>query len=588
MQSYARQQRRTLLISIVLFAVLAAIIITVGYRSYRNFEAQSRTEAENWLSITENSKLNGLANWRKNLLNYANLIYKNQAFSDSVALYFENEQDAQTKENILQWLQAYQENSELDRVDLLGIQGEIRLSFPEGGYLAPEVTKKIPETVQSGKITFVDFYKDPFSKQVYLNILVPVIDNRSSHHVIGLLSMQVNPQAQLYPYLSEQVTNNIQTQSFLTRQDGDKAVILTPLQFEPDAALNLLAPMNKTENISVKATQGLTGIMEGVDYREVPMIATAQSVPDSPWFLVTHVNTFEVNSPVQDYLFGTIVVTGVIIFYSGLGVVLIWRQREMRYYQSEAEAAEALRKTKQELLLLTSELDNKVQERTEELRIANQELHLLSQQMVDMQEKQIKNLARELHDSIGQNLTAINLNLSLTQQLLPKNSSDEVRARLIDASSLVEEVVTRMRNVIADFLPPMLESYGLSPALSWYCEQFTRRTNIRVQVKNQQGDTRRLAPEAEVGLFRIAQEALNNTAKHAHASHVDIELKNEDEVLLMIISDDGLGFDPHIAFEKSSHWGLAIMRERARSLGASLEIQSVPNQGVKIILRITR
>jgi signal transduction histidine kinase len=109
-----------------------------------------------------------------------------------------------------------------------------------------------------------------------------------------------------------------------------------------------------------------------------------------------------------------------------------------------------------------------------------------------------------------------------------------------------------------------------------------------VQVKNQQGDTRRLAPEAEVGLFRIAQEALNNTAKHAHASHVDIELKNEDEVLLMIISDDGLGFDPHIAFEKSSHWGLAIMRERARSLGASLEIQSAPHQGVKIILRITR
>jgi len=134
----------------------------------------------------------------------------------------------------------------------------------------------------------------------------------------------------------------------------------------------------------------------------------------------------------------------------------------------------------------------------------------------------------------------------------------------------------------------MLEPYGLTPALTWYGEQFTRRTNVQLNVRDLRANTVRLSMQAEVGLFRIAQEALNNIAKHAGATRADIEINDDGEFMRMTISDNGVGFDPPGALVETTHWGIAIMRERARVLGATLEIQSAPNAGTSIILRMAR
>ncbi len=585
MQPYAEQQRRTLIISIALFLLLAATIVFVGYRSYRNFEAQSRVEAEVWLSTVSNAKLSGLGNWRDNLLNYANFIYQNQAFSDSVAEYFDNPQNINARGRVLDWLDAYKKNSEFNGVFLLDKQGNINLSTPANIFdLDAAVLEKIPQSATSGEIIFVDFYRSKLDKQVYLAVLVPVIEQKQ---VIGFLLLRVDPTMRLYPLLAQQVTQGMQAQSFLVRYEKNKATLLSPLKFMPDAALNLRLTAGESENLAAKAVLGNTGIIEGVDYRDVAMLADIQPVPDSSWILVTHTEMVSVYAPVNENFGRTVIVTGTIILYLGLGAVLIWRQRQLNYYQSEAEAAEILRKTKEELLILTRELDDKVRERTAELQDVNQQLRALSQQMVDMQEQQIKSLARELHDSIGQNLTAININLSVALQLLPKKSSEKIRARLTDTSHLVEETVARMRNVIADFLPPMLERYGLSPALSWYGEQFAARTNIGVQVNDRRKDAARFSPEVEIGLFRIIQEAMNNIAKHSHASLVVIEIRDEENMTLTI-SDNGIGFEPQVVFAKPAHWGFAIMRERARALDADLDIQSASGKGVTITLRILK
>jgi len=208
--------------------------------------------------------------------------------------------------------------------------------------------------------------------------------------------------------------------------------------------------------------------------------------------------------------------------------------------------------------------------------------------MADMHEKQIRDLARELHDGVGQNLTAINLNLTLVRETLPADYPAAIKSRLADTGQLVEETVARMRNVMADFLPPMLEHYGLTPALTWYGEQFAQRTGMQINVRDLRADAARLPPQVEVGLFRIAQEALNNVAKYARASQAEIELSDDDEFMRMTLTDDGVGFDPQTVFADTTHWGLAIMRERARALDATLEIQSAPDAGTKIILRMAR
>jgi two-component sensor histidine kinase len=610
MKQYAEKQRRTLIISILLFLLLAMTIMAVGYRSYHNFEMRSRAQAESWLSTIETSKINGLADWRNDILKYANFTYNNQSFSDSVSLYLKDTRNAKAKDHVLDWLKAYQKNDEFDRIYLLNTQGARTLSVPGGIFPpAPAIKQKIPAALQSKQATFVDFYRDEHDRHIYLALLIPIIDDHDSQLVIGFLVLRVNPQARLYPDLARQIANDAPTQSFLVRREGHDAVYLNPLRFKSDAAFNLRIPMEQKDSLAVKATLGQTGIMDGVDYRGVEMIAVAQPVPDSPWVLVTHMVTSEVYAPVNENFGRTVIVTGTIIFYSGLGMVLIWRQRQLKYYQSEAEAAEVLRKTEDELRLLMRELDNKVRERTAELQTVNQklleekqraellvedirenreQLRALSRQMVDLQEIQIKALARELHDRVGQNLTAININLSLLQQLLPENYPESIKSRLTDTSQIVAETVMRMRNIMADFLPPMLESYGLAPTLSWYGEQFTKRTNIPVNVNDYRESAARLQPETEVGLFRIVQEALNNVAKYAHAAQVEIEMKDDGDHILMTITDNGVVFDPQVIFAKPAHWGFAIMRERARALDVSFDIQSAPDKGVKILLRIKR
>lgn len=218
---------------------------------------------------------------------------------------------------------------------------------------------------------------------------------------------------------------------------------------------------------------------------------------------------------------------------------------------------------------------------------SRQKLRGLSQRLVKMQEDQFHRLGQELHDHIGQDLTAIHINLSMIENMLPTDIPETVRIRLADSNRLVAESVAHMRNVVSDFLPPMLERYGLTAALLWYTEKFTTRTSIPIKVNDYNLKDLRLLRAVELGLFRIVQEALNNVVEHAHATHVEIELKDEGGSILIALTDNGVGFYPSavLAEQDDERWGLFIMRERARSIGASFNIKSAPGKGTKVILR---
>jgi len=568
MTQYAEQQRRTLIFVVLFFVFLTAAIVAVGYKSYRNFEAQSRADTERWLSAAANAKADAVTAWQNDLLDYAGFVYKNQAFASIAAAYLQNTQDIEARALVLDELQAYQRRDEIDGIELLNPQGENLLSNPaEVSAPAPAILQKIPEALQTKEIAFVDFYRSAESERVHLAVLVPVVN---ADRVVGFVALRVDPQARLYPALAREIADVPAMQTYLARREGNSAVILSPLLFNPEAALNLRIPMEQTETLQVKAALGQTGIVEGADGYGIARIADVRAAPQG-WILVTQTSVAGMYDSIRVYFGRTVIVTGTVVFYTGLGLALFWRQQLLKRYQAESKAAQQR----------AAELDLRVRERTAELSA-------LSQQMADMHEKQIQDLARELHDGVGQNLTAINLNLTLLRELLPADTPAAAKSRLADTSQLVEETVARMRNVMADFLPPMLEHYGLTPALVWYGEQFAQRTGMQINVRDLRADAARLPPQVEVGLFRIAQEALNNVAKYARASQAEIELSDDDEFMRMTLTDDGAGFDPQTVFADTTHWGFAIMRERARALGATLEIQSAPNAGTKIILRMAR
>jgi signal transduction histidine kinase len=150
---------------------------------------------------------------------------------------------------------------------------------------------------------------------------------------------------------------------------------------------------------------------------------------------------------------------------------------------------------------------------------------------------------------------------------------------------MVEETIEGIRDVMVTLRPAVLDDYGLASGLRWYAEQFTRRTGLPVVVKETQPGCR-VPPATEEALFRIAQEALANVAKYAHADRATITVDATAEAIRLVIQDDGRGFDPGLVHPptRESGWGLMIMRERAAAAGADLRIDSAPGRGTRIVV----
>ena len=146
-------------------------------------------------------------------------------------------------------------------------------------------------------------------------------------------------------------------------------------------------------------------------------------------------------------------------------------------------------------------------------------MRALTARLAEVQERERQQLARELHDRIGQNLTSLSLNLNIIEQLLPESTPPAVSDRLRDSLEVIGEASRRVRDVMAELRPPVLDDYGLLAALRWYGELFALRSGLDVRVDGRDPEPRPGLP-LETALFRIAQEALNNVVKHARAHRV--------------------------------------------------------------------
>jgi PAS domain S-box-containing protein len=229
-------------------------------------------------------------------------------------------------------------------------------------------------------------------------------------------------------------------------------------------------------------------------------------------------------------------------------------------------------------------MDITEQKRTQDaLRASAEQLTALSRRLVEVQEAERRKLSRELHDRVGQNLTALSINLDILRTSLKGNEFTEHRARLSDSAALLESTVDSIEDVMAELRPPMLDDYGLLPAMHWYAKDFSRRTGIEISVSGTDGLERPDA-EMEITLFRIAQEALTNVAKHAHATRAQIELDETGGRCRMTVRDDGVGIDG--TGRERPGLGMVTMRERAQAVGGDFEVRNAPGGGAYITVEI--
>jgi len=226
----------------------------------------------------------------------------------------------------------------------------------------------------------------------------------------------------------------------------------------------------------------------------------------------------------------------------------------------------------------------------ETVDLHRERLRVLGARLAEAEDTERRQLSRELHDQVGQNLTALGINLNILRSQLPAQDAKRMSTTLDESMALVEQTTERIRDVMADLRPPMLDDYGLVATLRWFGEQFASRTGLSIEIVGEE-PAPRLAPPTENALFRVATEALTNVAKHAGATHVTVSVECTDEALRIIVADDGTGFDPHIETEPGEDrgWGLITMLERIESVGGRFWVESGPNNdGTRVYAVVPR
>lgn len=207
--------------------------------------------------------------------------------------------------------------------------------------------------------------------------------------------------------------------------------------------------------------------------------------------------------------------------------------------------------------------------------------------VIEAQETEKQRLARLMHDGPAQLLTNVILQAEICQRLLDTDPS-RARQELDNLKAEVNKTFQRTRMLIADLRPMMLDDLGLIPTLRRYVRMWSEEHGIGADF-NSASREHRLPAHAEVTVFRVVQEVLENAARHANASHVQVTLHLDGGTARTIIEDDGVGFDVQEALAKADERrtiGLALIRDRARMLGGTLDIDSVPGRGTRVVLDI--
>jgi len=279
------------------------------------------------------------------------------------------------------------------------------------------------------------------------------------------------------------------------------------------------------------------------------------------WFLPP-VHSFALQDPKT-------AISGMLGFLVFSGLIIALGQANRRLLAKNKWAEDQLRRAH-------DELERKVQERTADLNLANESLRELSGRLQQVRDEERRQIARELHDSVGQLLAALSMNIAVVQTQSHNLDSEGARA-VSENAAMVEQIGREIRTISHLLHPPLLDAAGLASALRWYVDGFSERSKIKVDVDIPK-EFGRLSDEMEIAIFRMVQECLTNIHRHSGGSYATVRVHEEDHHVSVEVQDRGKGIplQKQLELSSSSRTGVGFrgMRERLGQLGGTLKIRS--------------
>ena len=357
-------ERRAWYPLVLIFASVALGIFAGGAFSYRQYERHFRIRIEQELSAVAELKAAQIVQWRHERLVDANLLRGTPYVARRALAVLTQPKTPATRRIFTGWLDSLFSGAPYEQALLLDERLNVRLVYPEGApkALSEAALRAAQQSSRSRRVVVADLHRETEDGPVYLSLMVPLVlqrqsdedkvpaagtDSSPADRGAGLLVLQINARKEFYPMIQRWPTASRTAETLLVRRDGNDALFLNDLRFRTNTALKLRIPLERTSSPAVKAALGQEGVIEGTDYRGVPVVAALRAIPDSPWALVACMDTAEVYAPLRERLWMTVLLMGALLLGAGAGVGLLWRQQRIRFYREKAAAAEALRASQQ-------------------------------------------------------------------------------------------------------------------------------------------------------------------------------------------------------------------------------------------------
>lgn len=355
----AKNRRTTTwLILLLAFLFIAVGAIAVGYYSTQINQARKNKEAE--LSAIADAKVNQIVAWRKERLGDAKNIYETPMFFQSVKSYLEAPTSLLKEQNIT-WMENVRSIYSYHTYFLLDPDGKIILQDQNHTEsLGDQAILFTQQAAQNNQLYFSDLYREENSYDIHMDLFIPIGDIKNkSIKPIAVFLLRIDPNEYLYPLIQTWPILSKTGETVLFRREGNEVVYLNELRFAKDSALRLRFPIDNPNLPSAKAIRGEIGVIEGIDYRGVPVLAATRKIPDSSWYLIAKEDTSEIFSVnrQQGWILAVVIFL-VLVTYLLLAYALIRRQRQ--FYEKEILEAEVERQKLRQSYNLLFEMGNDV------------------------------------------------------------------------------------------------------------------------------------------------------------------------------------------------------------------------------------
>jgi PAS domain S-box-containing protein len=322
-----------------IFLVLSLSIWAAGYHYYNKEKEAIKAEKQEDLLAIADLKVKQIEDWRRERLGDAMVLFNNPLFVKPIQQYMQSNSQ-EIRQEILSSMDTLLKQYHYTSVLLLDVQGHIKLAVPGGKEIIGPVAKKLAaETVNTKKVVFSDLYRHAITNTIRLTVIVPLLVQRGRDTTpIGILLLRNDPYRFLFPLIQTWPTPSRTAETSMVRREGEEVVFLNELRHQKDTALTLRFPVTQKDLPAAIAIRGIEGIIEGKDYRGVPVIAALKRVPDSPWFLITKVDKEEIYAPIRYNLWITTILVSIMIVASGGLIGFLWRHQQAVFYQEHYEA----------------------------------------------------------------------------------------------------------------------------------------------------------------------------------------------------------------------------------------------------------